>query len=87
MFEQWCPIRHRMGLPVLKVCVSTLVEYLDFLQVTHSYAYMTLCMHASAICSILQPAEQIRVSMAPLVKQLLKGVFGRNPPSTVWAAT
>ena len=72
MFEQWCSFCHKRGLLVLKICVSNLVEYLDYLQVTHDYAYMTLCMHASAIYSILQPIEQTRASRVPWVKQLLK---------------
>ena len=42
----------------LEICVSNLVEYFDYLQVTHDYAYTTLCMHASAICSILQPTDR-----------------------------
>ena len=63
------------------------MEYLDYLQGTHDYGYMTLCMHASAICSILQPTEQTRVSTAPLVKQLLKGVLRKKPPARVWADT
>ena len=43
-FEQWCSFCHEKGLLVLEVCVNTLVEYLDFLQVTHDYVYTTLCM-------------------------------------------
>ena len=41
------------GLPRLKVCVSDLVEYLDYLPVNHDYSYRTLSMHTSVICSIL----------------------------------
>ena len=41
----------------------------------------------SAICSILQHTEQIRASSAPIVWNLLKGVFRRNPPVRVWAET
>ena len=63
------------------------MEYLDFLQVSHDYAYMTVCMHASTIWSILQPTEQTRASTTPLVKQLLKGVFRKNQPTRVWAET
>ena len=44
-------------------------------------------MHASAICSILQPTEQIRASMASLGKQFFKGVFRENLPARVWADT
>ena len=85
MFEQWCSFCSEKGLPVLKVCVSNLVEYLDLLQVNHDYAYTTL--HANAICSILQHIEQTRASAAPLVKQLLKGVFRKKQPARVWADT
>ena len=42
-------------------------------------------MHASAICSILQPTEQTRASTAPLVKQLCREVFRKKPPARVWA--
>ena len=49
--------------------MRTLVIYLDHLQMTDGYGYTTLCMHASAICNILQPTEQTRTSRAPLVKQ------------------
>ena len=87
MFEQWCSICHKRMLQVLKICVCNWVEYLDYLQVTHDHAYMTLCMHASSICSILEPKKQIRVSMAPLIKQLLKGVFRKKPPARVWTDT
>ena len=87
MFEQWCSFCHKRRLPVLEVCVSTLLEYLDFLQVTYNYVYMTLCMHSSTICRILQSTEQIRVSVALLAKQVLKGVFRRNPLARVWADT
>ena len=55
MFEWWCSFSNERWLPVLKVCVSNLMEYLDYLQVTHDYAYTTLCMHASAFYNILQP--------------------------------
>ena len=67
--------------------MSSLVEYLNYLQVTHDYAYTTLCMHASAICSILQPTEQTSVLIAPLIEWLLKGVFREKPPARVWADT
>ena len=87
MFEQLCSFCNERGLPVIKVCVRNLVEYLGHLQVTHNNAYTTLCMHASAICSILQPMVQTRVSTAPLVKQLLRGVFRKKPPASVWADT
>ena len=80
MFGQWCSWCHKRGLPVLEICVSNLVEYLDYLQLTHDYAYMTLCMHAMTLCihasaiySILQPTEQTGTLTAPLVQQLLKG--------------
>ena len=86
MFEQLCSVYHKRWLPVLKICVNNLVEYLDYLQVTHDYAYMTPSMHASAICRILQPTEQKRVSIAPLVK-LFKRVFKKKPPTRVWADT
>ena len=36
-------------------------------------------MYASAICSILQPTDQMRPSTAPLVRKLLLGVFTKNP--------
>ena len=84
MFEQWYSFCHKRGLPVLKICVSNVVEYLDYLQMTHDYAYMTLCMHASAICNKLQPTEQTRASIVPLVKQLLIGMFRKKPPTRVW---
>ena len=87
MFEQWCSSCNERGLSVLKVCVNNLVEYLDHLQVSHDYAYTTLCMHVSAICSILQSTEQTRASTAPLVKQLLMGSFKKKWPWTVWADT
>ena len=44
-------------------------------------------MHASVICSILQPTEQTRASTSPSVKQLLKGVFKRKPPARFLADT
>ena len=87
MFEQWCSFCNERGSPVLKVCMSKLVEYLDHFQVPHDYAYTTLCIHASAICHILQLTEYMRASTAPLVKQLLKGLFRRKPPTRVWADT
>ena len=87
MFEQWCSFCNERGIPVLKICVSSLVEYLDHLQVTHDYAYTTLSMHVSVMCSILQPTEQIRASTAPLVNQLFKGEFRKKPPARVWADT
>ena len=87
MFEHWWSLCHKRGLPFLTICVDNLVEYLDYLQVTHDYAYMTLCMPASAICRILQPTGQTRVSMAPLVEQLLKGVFRKKTPARVLADT
>ena len=87
MFEQWCSFCNERGLPVLKVYVRNLVEYLDHFHVTHDYAYTTLCMHASAICSILQPTEQTRASTAPLVKQLLREVFRKKPSARVLADT
>ena len=83
MFEQWCPLCHKRGLLVLKICVINLVDYLVDLQVTHDYAYITLCMHASTICRILQPTEQTRASTVPLVKQLLKEVFRKKPLARV----
>ena len=83
MFEQWFYFCHQRGLPVFKVCVSNLVEYLDHLQVTHDYAFMTLCIHASAICSIFQPTEQTRASTAPLVKQLPQGVLRMKPTARI----
>ena len=69
-------------LPVLKVCVRNLVNYLNFWQVTHNYAYTMLCIHVSAICSIPQPTEQMRASTAPLVRQLLNGGSWKNLPVT-----
>ena len=84
--EQWCYFCNERVLPILKVCVSNLVEYLDYLQVTHDYAYTTLCMHASAICSIVQPTEHTKTSTAPLVKYLIGEVF-RKKPARVWADT
>ena len=74
------------GLPVLEIYMSSLSEYLEFLKVSHDYAYMTLYIHASAIYSSLQPTELTRASMASLVKQLLKGAIGKNPPARVQAA-
>ena len=44
------------------------------------------CMSVLSV-SILQPTEQTRASMASLVKQLLKGVFRKEPPARVWADT
>ena len=55
-------------LPIFEAHVSDLVEYLDFLQVTHDYAYKMLCMHASTICSILQPTECMRDSTAHMAR-------------------
>ena len=80
MFEQWCSFCNERGLPVLKICVSNLGGYLGHHEVTHHYAYTTLCMHASAICSILQPTEQTRASTAPLVicHQPESGMSGRS---------
>ena len=86
MLEQWCSFCHKRGLAILEICLSDLVEYLDYLQVTLIMPTW-LCMHASAISSILQPTGQTRASMAPLVKQLLTGVFRKNPPARVWADT
>ena len=47
----------------------------------------TLCMYASAICSIHQATEQTRASTTLLVKQLLKGVFRKKPLARVQADT
>ena len=44
-------------------------------------------MHASAICSIVKATEEMRASKMPIVKQLLKEVFRKNPPSRIWAET
>ena len=63
------------------------MECLDLFQVPHDYVHMILCMHASAICSILQPTKQTRDSVVLIVKQLLKAVFKKNPPARVWADT
>ena len=87
MFKQWCSFWNERRPPVLKVFVSNLVEYLHHLQVTHDYAYTTLGMNASAICSILQLTKQTRASTSPLFKQLLKGMFRKKPPSRVLANT
>ena len=87
MHEEWCSFCHQRGLPVLKVCVSNLVEYLNQLQVNHDYDYITLCMHVSAICSILQPTQQTRASTAPLLRQLLKKMFRKKSPVRVCADT
>ena len=54
---------------------------------THGYVYITVCMYASVICSILQPAEQTKASTAPLVKHIPRGVFRKKPPANVWADT
>ena len=62
MFEQWCSFCHKRGLPVLTICVNNWIPWL--LQVIHDYAHTTLCIHASAICSILQPTEQKKASTA-----------------------
>ena len=43
---------YRRELPILNICVNNLVEHLVYFQVTHAYTYPTLCIHASAICSI-----------------------------------
>ena len=85
MFEQWCSFCNERGLPALKVCVNNLEEYLDHLQVTHDYAYTYAyqCIHISAICSILLSREQTRASTAPVVKQLLTGVFRKKAPAGV----
>ena len=87
MFEQWHSFCLKSGLPVLDICLCKLREYFDLLQVTYVYAYTNLCIHACGIYSILQPTEQIRPLMAPLVKQLLKDVFRKNPPARVCADT
>ena len=85
MFEQWHSFCCERGLPVLEVSVSNLVNYLNFLQITKDYAYRTLFMHPSAICSIFQPTKEMKASTAPLIRQLLKGVFRKNPSAKIWA--
>ena len=72
---------------MLNIWVSDLVEYLDFLHANYGYSFKTLSIHASVLCSILQPIEQTRASTAAIVKQLLKDVFRKNPPPRVWAET
>ena len=69
----------KKGLLILKVCVSNLVEYLDHLQVTHNCAYTTL-MYAWQCHPVAHSSLQnkTRASTAPLVKQLLKGVFRKK---------
>ena len=69
---------------MFKVCASDLVMYIIFLHVKHDYSYKILSMHARAIWSMLQPTEHTSV---PIVWQLLKGIFRRNPLARVWAET
>ena len=78
IFEQRCSFCHERGLPFLKICVNNLTDYLDHLQVTHDYAYTTLCIHASTICSIFQPVEQQRPQQYPWSNRPLRRCSGRS---------
>ena len=59
------------------------MNYPDFLQTNHNCTYKKFSMHASTICSILQPKEQTRVSKVTIIRQLLKGVLRKKLPTRV----
>ena len=63
------------------------MKYLEFLQVNYDSSYRMLSMHVSVVYTMLQPTEQTRVSSAPIVHQLFKEIFRRNPLTRVWAET
>ena len=67
--------------------MSDLTEYLDFFQLNHDYSYRMCSIHANVICSTLHSTEQTRASLAPIIWQILIGVFRRNPPAGVWTDT
>ena len=85
MFEHWYSFCHQMGLSTPKLHVIDLVEYLDFLQISHDFSDRKLYIHASATCIILQPINQMRALTAPIEKLFLKGAFRKNTPSIVLA--
>ena len=78
MFKCWNSFHYQRGLSTLGICVSDLMECLDFLKVNHNCSCKILSMHASSIYSILQCIQSRQgLQHNPLPETSSKGYSGR----------
>jgi integrase len=66
--------------------VNSVLDYLAGLQAAN-FSYSLINIHRSMLSSTLERSGAIPLGQLPVVKQLLKGVFNRNPPRPKYSST
>ena len=70
----------------MSASVNSVLEYLAGLQAA-KFSYSLINIHRSMLSSTLEQSGTIPVGQLPSVRQLLKGVFNRNPPQPKYSST
>jgi integrase len=79
----WC---RKRDLDPVSASVNSVLEYLTGLQAA-KFSYSLINIHRSMLSSTLERWGTIPIGQLPYEKQLLKGVFNRNPPRPKYSNT
>ena len=79
----WC---HERDLDPVSASVNSVLEYLAGLQAVN-FSYSLINIHRSMLSSTLERSGNKPIGQLPYVKQLLKGVFNRNPHRPKYSRT
>ena len=79
----WC---HERDLDPVSASVNSVLEYLAGLQAVN-FSYSLINIHRSMLSSTLERSGNKPIGQLPYVKQLLKGVFNRNPHRPKYSST
>jgi hypothetical protein len=79
----WC---REQDLDLVSASVNSMLDYLAGLEAAN-FSYSLINIHRSMLSSTLERSGAIPMGRLPFVKQLLKGVFNRNPPRPKYFST